>query len=68
MVDRGLFVEQGGGSVYVVHGDAVERRAVRLGAVSVEKVEILGGLVAGEQIVISGADAFHDTPRGRLTD
>lgn len=67
MVERGPFVEQGGGYVYVVHGDEVERRAVRLGAVSVEKVEVLAGLVAGEQIVISGADAFHDAPRGRLT-
>jgi HlyD family secretion protein len=68
MVDRGLFVEQGGGYVYVVHGNEVERRAVRLGAVSVEKVEILSGLAAGDRIVISGANAFHDAPRGRLTN
>ena len=68
LVDRGLFVEQGGGYVYVVHGDVAERRAVRLGAVSVEKVEILAGLVAGDQVVISGADAFHDEQRARLTD
>jgi len=68
MVDRGLFVEQGGGYAYVVHGNEVERRAVRLGAVSVEKVEILAGLKVGDRIVISGADAFHDAPRGRLTN
>ncbi len=68
MVDRGLFVEQGGGYVYVVRDDVVERRAVRLGAVSVEKVEVLAGLEAGDQIVISGAEAFHDAARGRLTD
>jgi len=68
MVDRGLFVEQGGGYAYVVHGNQVERRAVRLGAVSVEKVEILAGLNVGDQIVISGADAFHEAPRGRLTN
>jgi hypothetical protein len=34
----------------------------------VEKVEILSGLAAGDRIVISGANAFHDAPRGRLTN
>jgi HlyD family secretion protein len=68
MVDRGLFVEQGGGYVYVVHGNEVERRAVRLGAVSVEKVEILSGLGVGDRIVNSGAEAFHEASRGRLTN
>jgi HlyD family secretion protein len=68
MVDRGLFVEQGGGYAYVVHGSEVERRAVRLGAVSVERVEILAGLDVADRIVISGADAFHDAPRARLTN
>jgi len=59
MVDRGPFMEQdGGGFIYVVHGNLAERRAVRLGASSVQKVEILGGLREGDRIVISGTDAF----------
>src|SRR5262249_16351618 len=64
MVDRGLFVEQAGGSfVYRVRGNQGERQAVGLGAVGVQKVEIATGLVEGDQIVISGTDAFHDAER-----
>jgi len=59
MVDRGLFLDQdGGGFVYVVHDDIAERRPVRLGAAGLQKVEILGGLAAGDRIVVSGTDAF----------
>jgi HlyD family secretion protein len=57
MVDRGAFVDQeGGGFAYVVHGNVAER-ARALGAASVAKVEILDGLIVGDQIVISGTDA-----------
>lgn len=64
MVDRGPFVEQdGGGFVYVVHGSSAERRPVRLGAVSVQKVEIVQGLNVGDQIVISGTDTFNGAQR-----
>jgi HlyD family secretion protein len=62
-VARGPFIDQDGGFVYVVHGDLAERRAVRLGAVSVSQVEILDGLNAGDQIVASGTDAFKRSPR-----
>jgi HlyD family secretion protein len=64
MVERGAFVDQeGGGFAYVVHGNIAERRPVRLGAASLEKVEILDGLAAGDQIVISGTDAFKGAER-----
>jgi HlyD family secretion protein len=36
---------------------------VRLGAASVSKVEILDGLIVGDQIVISGTDAFNGAQR-----
>jgi HlyD family secretion protein len=36
---------------------------VQLGAASVSKVEILEGLSAGDQIVISGTDAFNNAER-----
>jgi HlyD family secretion protein len=58
-VDRGPFIDQDGGFVYVVHGNLAERRAVRLGAVSVTQVEILDGLNAGDEIVTSGTDVFN---------
>jgi HlyD family secretion protein len=64
MVDRGSFLDQdGGGFAYVVHGDVAERRRVRLGPASVEKVEILDGLSAGDRVVVSGTDAFNGAER-----
>jgi len=64
MVDRGSFVDQeGGGFAYVVHGNIAQRTAVSLGAASIAKVEILEGLSAGDQIVISGTDAFNGAQR-----
>ena len=69
MVDRGTFAQQeGGGYVYVVRGDAALRTPIRVGAVSLQKVQILSGLTAGDRIVTSGADAFHDVKRVRLSN
>jgi HlyD family secretion protein len=64
MVDRGAFVDQeGGGFAYLVHGNVAERHPVQLGAASIAKVEILGGLAVGDQIVVSGTDAFNGAER-----
>src|ERR1700728_3584218 len=64
MVDRGSFVDQeGGGFAYVVHGNIAQRTPVSLGAASIAKVEILDGLAVGDQVVISGTDAFHGAQR-----
>ena len=64
MVDRGSFMDQeGGGFAYRVRGNVAERVPVHLGAASVAKVEILDGLDAGDQIVISGTDEFKSAQR-----
>ena len=63
MVDRGSFVDQDPGYAYLVHDGIAERRPVRLGAQSVQKVEILDGLAVGDQVVISGADTFNNAAR-----
>jgi HlyD family secretion protein len=64
MVERGSFVDQeGGGFAYIVHGNVAERHPVQLGAASVSKVEILDGLSVGDQIVVSGTDAFNGAQR-----
>lgn len=63
VVERGPFIDQDGGFVYIVHGNLAERHAVRVGAVSVSSVEIVGGLAAGDQIVTSGTDAFKRAAR-----
>ena len=40
--------------VYVVRGDLAERRAVRLGLVVGDQVEVIAGLTAGEQLIVDG--------------
>lgn len=68
-VERGAFYEAGGGTTaYVVHDDIAERRAIRTGAASVREVEILGGLVEGDQVVISNTEPFRNAARVRLAD
>lgn len=66
-VDRGTFMDQDSGFVYVIHGNIAQRQPVRLGAASIEKVQILGGLSVGEQVVVSGADAFNGAERAVMT-
>ena len=63
MVDRGSFVDQDAGHVYVVRDDIATRQPIRLGASSISKVEILDGLAEGDRIVVSGADAFNGAER-----
>ncbi len=48
------------GTVFVVHGDTVERRAVRLGAGSSDIVTILSGLTAGERVAVGDFTQLKD--------
>jgi HlyD family secretion protein len=66
-VERGSFVDQDAGFAYVLRDGVAERRPVRLGAQSVQKVEILDGLNVGDQIVVSGSDAFNGADRVIVT-
>src|SRR5580698_2041070 len=66
-VERGSFVDQDAGFAYVVHDGVAERRPVRLGAQSVQKVEILEGLNVGDEVVVSGSDAFNGADRVIVT-
>ena len=63
MVERGSFVEQGGGFAYVVDGSRAQRRPIQIGASSLSAVEIVSGLQPGEKIVVSGSDQFGDAER-----
>ena len=63
-VQRGSFVDElGGNYAYVVRDGIAEKRPIRVGASSIDKVEILQGLNEGERIVISGTDNFKEAPR-----
>jgi HlyD family secretion protein len=58
-VQRGAFVEQyGGRQAWVLRGDVAERRAVVLGAQSLDRVEVKSGLQAGEQVVVGGLESL----------
>jgi HlyD family secretion protein len=68
-VERGTFLENGGGNIaYVVVDGVAERRPIRTGAVSLEAVEILSGAKEGDRIVVSGADMFKDAQRVRVSE
>jgi HlyD family secretion protein len=45
---------------FVVHGDAVERRAVRLGGTDGDRVEVLAGLQPGDRVVLSPPPTLAD--------
>lgn len=68
MVERGPFLEQGGGRfAWVVDGGGAVRRPIRTGVASLSAVEILDGLQEGERIVVSGADHFDNADRVRIS-
>ena len=68
-VERGGFYEAGGGaSAYVVQDGVAEKRPIKTGAVSVREIEIVDGLAAGDQVVISDTEDFKNAPRVMLAD
>ena len=68
MVERGPFLEQGGGnSAYVMDSSSAIKRPLRTGASSLSAVEILGGAKEGDRIVVSGADGFGESEKVRIT-
>lgn len=64
-LQRGSFVDEGGGRVaYVLRDDGIaEKRAIRLGAQSLSRVEVLEGLKPGERVIVSGTEQFRGTER-----
>ena len=68
MVERGPFLEQDGGRfAWVVDaGGVAERRPIQTGVSSLNAVEIISGLNAGDRIVVSGTDLFGDAQRVRI--
>lgn len=64
MLPRGSFVEsEGGRYAYVMRDGVATRTPIRLGATSVNAVEILSGLKQGDKVVISGTETFANAER-----
>ena len=69
MVPRGQFLQSGGGRIaYRVENDIARRLAIEVGARSLNTVEILKGLQAGDTIVISSIDTFEGAATVLITD
>ncbi len=67
-VERGPFLEQGGGQfAYVMDGNIAVKRPLRTGVSSLGAVEIVDGAKVGDRIVVSGSDQFGDAERIRIS-
>jgi HlyD family secretion protein len=68
-VQRGSFIDSGGGRVaYVVQDGLARRTPIKISASSIGAIEIASGLNEGDEIIISGTDTFGDAEIVRLTD
>ena len=68
-VQRGSFVDESGGNyAYLVHEGIAEKKPIRVGASSIDKVEILDGLKEGDRIVISGTDSFKSAAKVAISN
>lgn len=60
--ERGAEIEDTTRFVYVVRDDRGVRTPVELGVASVSEIEVLRGLKAGDQVIISGTRDYRDAP------
>jgi RND family efflux transporter MFP subunit len=51
------------GEVLLINGDAVERRTITVGTVTGERVEVRGGLAAGDRVVTVGGSNVREGDR-----
>ena len=60
MVDRGPFVEGGGGRLaYVIEDGMAVLRPIEIGSLSISEAQIVAGLQVGDQIIISDTARFE---------
>jgi HlyD family secretion protein len=68
-VQRGSFVDESGGSYASLVRDGIASKTpIRVGASSIDKVEILEGLKQGDKIVISGTDNFKSAAKVAISN
>ena len=68
-VARGSFVDESGGRyAYVVRDGIAYKTPVTLGPSSIDKVEILQGLKAGDKVVISGTSDFNGAAKVAISN
>lgn len=60
--ERGPLIDANTGFVYLLHGRRAVRVPVQLGSTSIADVEVLNGLDAGDQVVVSDTRDFAGAP------
>lgn len=65
-VERGAFLTPQSRYVYVLNGDHIARAPVELGTASASEIEVMRGLSAGDQIVVSATSRLDDASRVRV--
>ena len=61
MVQRGPFLDAGGGNIaYVVHDGIATRTSIHTGATSISQVEILDGVQEGDTLIVSDTGSFEN--------
>jgi HlyD family secretion protein len=69
MVQRGPFFDSGGGRVaYVIEDGVAERRPIRVGASSINALQIVDGLAEGDTIIVSSVTPFDGAETVYITD
>ncbi|WBS03401.1 efflux RND transporter periplasmic adaptor subunit [Pseudoduganella sp. SL102] len=64
LLPRGPFVEsEGGRYAYLVQDGVAVRTPIRMGATSINAVEILSGLKQGDRVVVAGTETFENAKR-----
>ncbi len=66
--EQALVPEQGDVFVFVLEGDAVAKRLIRTGQRRVGNVQVVQGLVAGDQVVTEGTQKLRDGSRVTVVD
>ena len=68
MLSRGQFLESGSGRIaYVVEGNLAKRTDIVTGVRSLSSVEVLSGLSADQQVIISSTEQFNDAQTVLIT-
>jgi HlyD family secretion protein len=69
IVDRGQFLESGGGRLaYVLEDGIAHRRAIEIGARSLAAVEVVAGLEPGDIVITSSIETFEGANTVLVTD
>jgi RND family efflux transporter MFP subunit len=63
-----ILSQMGGRFVYIVEGETAKKRIVQVGLETKDRIEIIDGIQAGEQIVVKGFETLRDGSKVKIAD